>query len=220
MSEEVLTRAEILGGLIREARLNAEYSVAECSAFLGKSPSEYDSLENGDITPSLPELEVLAVNLRVPMTHFWGNVRPIERTEMDNADYLSLRQMMVGATLGQVRIKAKLTVDELADETGIAADMIRAYESGAEPIPYFELETLATKLDASIKVFVDDEFGPLAENEAERELERRFGDWSPQMKMFIADSRNIAYLETAMRLSEMDADKLRSIAEGILEITL
>ena len=220
MSEEILTRAEILGGLIRVARLNAGYSVADCSAFLGISHSDYDSLENGDFTPSLPELEVLAVNLRVPMAHFWGNARPIVHTEMDNADYLSLRQMMVGATLGQVRIRAKLTVDELAEETGIAADMILAYESGAEPIPYFELETIATKLDASIKVFVDDEFGPLAENEAERELERRFGEWSPQMKMFIVDSRNIAYLETAMRLSEMDADKLRSIAEGILEITL
>lgn len=220
MSEEVLTRAEILGGLIRDARLNAGYSVAECSSFLGESPSAYDSLENGEITPSLPELEVLAVNLRVPMAHFWGNTRPIERTEMDNADYLSLRRMMVGATLGQVRIRAKLTVDELAEETGIAADMILAYESGAEPIPYFELETMATKLDASIKVFVDDEFGPLAENEAERELERRFGEWSPQMKMFISDSRNMAYLETAMRLSVMDADRLRSIAEGILEITL
>ena len=154
------------------------------------------------------------------MAHFWGNARAIVHAEMDNADYLSLRQMMVGATLGQVRIRAKLTVDELAEETGIAAGMILAYESGAEPIPYFDLETIATKLDASIKVFVDDEFGPLAENEAERELERRFGEWSPQMKMFIVDSRNIAYLETAMRLSEMDADKLRSIAEGILEITL
>jgi hypothetical protein len=40
------------------------------------------------------------------------------------------------------------------------------------------------------------------------------------MKLFIADSRNFAYLETAMRLSEMDADRLRNIAEGILEITL
>jgi transcriptional regulator with XRE-family HTH domain len=220
MSEEVLTRAEILGGLIREARLNAGYSVAECSAVLGKRPSEFDALENGDITPSLPELAVLAVTLRVPMAHFWGNVPAIERTKMDYVDYLSLRQMMVGVMLGQVRIKAKLNVDELAEETGIAADMILAYESGAEPIPYFELETLATKLDASIKVFVDDRYGPLAENEAECELERRFNDWSPQMKIFIADSRNIAYLETAMRLSEMDADKLRSIAEGILEITL
>ncbi len=220
MSEELLTRAEILGGLIREARLNAGYSVAECSAVLGKRPSDYDALENGDITPSLPELEVLAVNLRVPMAHFWGNAPAIERTEMEYANYLSLRQMMVGAVLGQVRIKEKLTVDELAEETGIAADVIFAYESGAEPIPYFELEMLATRLGASIKVFVDDEYGPLAENEAERELERRFIDWSPQMKMFITDSRNIAYLETAMRLSEMDADKLRSIAEGILEITL
>jgi transcriptional regulator with XRE-family HTH domain len=108
----------------------------------------------------------------------------------------------------------------LAEDTGIAVNQLLAYETGQYPIPYFELETLAARLDASIKVFVDDEYGPLAENEAERELEKRFADWSPRMKLFIADSRNLAYLETAMRLSEMDADRLRNIAEGILEITL
>jgi transcriptional regulator with XRE-family HTH domain len=220
MSEEIRTRAEILGDLVREARLNAGYSAAECSAVLGKTPSSYEALEKGDMTPSLQELEVLAVFLRVPMAHFWGNAPVIERTTMDYPNYLALRQMMIGATLGQVRISTKMTVDELAAETGIAAEMLKVYESGAEPIPYFELETLASKLDASIKVFVDDEYGPLAENEAERELEKRFSEWPPQMKMFIADSRNISYLETAMRLSEMDADKLRNIAEGILEITL
>jgi len=220
MSEEVLTRAEFLGGLIREARLNADYSVAESSAVLGKSTADYELLENGDQTPSLPELEVLSMYLKVPMSHFWGDVSDQKQTEVDYSDYLSLRQMMVGAMLGQVRIKADLTVEELAEETGIAADRLLDYESVAFPIPYFELETLAARLDASIKVFVDDVYGPLAENEAERELEERFTEWSPQMKLFIADSRNLAYLETAMRLSKMDADKLRNIAEGILEITL
>jgi hypothetical protein len=108
----------------------------------------------------------------------------------------------------------------LALDTGISADLIGRYEDGSEAVPYFELETMATKLDISVKHFVDDEHGPLAEYEAEREIEERFTEWSPQMKSFVADSRNISYLETAMRLSEMDVDKLRSIAEGILEITL
>jgi transcriptional regulator with XRE-family HTH domain len=127
---------------------------------------------------------------------------------------------MIGAMLSQSRINLRKTVDELALDTGISADLIGRYEVGSEAVPYFELETMATKLDISVKHFVDDEHGPLAEYEAEREIEERFTEWSPQMKSFVADSRNISYLETAMRLSEMDVDKLRSIAEGILEITL
>ena len=220
MKEEVLTRAEFLGGLIKEARLKAGISVDDCAGILGSATADYELIESGGITPSLPELEVLAIYLKVPMSYFFGNTSGREHPTMDFDDYLSLRRMMIGTRLGQVRIRAKLTVDDLADETGIPTGKIVDYESGTHPIPYFELETLAAKLDASIKVFVDDSYGPLAENEAERELEKRFGEWTPQMKLFIADSRNLAYLETAMRLSEMDADKLRSIAEGILEITL
>jgi len=170
--------------------------------------------------PSLPDLEVLAMLLRVPMSYFFGSASGPKRGDIDYRSYLALRQMMIGVMLGQVRIQSNLSVEELAEETGIAVNQLLAYETGVYPIPYFELETLAAKLDASIKVFVDDAYGPLAENEAERELEKRFEEWSPKMKLFIADSRNISYLETAMRLSELDADRLRNIAEGILEITL
>jgi transcriptional regulator with XRE-family HTH domain len=220
MNEDVLTRAEILGGLIRDARTEAAMSIDECAAVLGISSGEYSALENGDQTPTLPDLEVLAMFLHVPMSHFWGNSPPVERVEVDYSDYRNLRRRMIGAMLSQLRINLRMTVDELAKETGINADTISSYEAGSEAVPYFELETLATKLDVSMKHFVDDEHGPLAEYEAEREIEQRFSEWSPQMKAFVSDSRNISYLETAMSLSEMDVDKLRSIAEGILEITL
>lgn len=220
MNEEVLTRAEFLGRLLREARLAAGYTIQECSAVINMRVLDFESLEVGNHIASLPELEVLAMYLKVPMSYFFGNTNVVEQSEIDYSGYLALRQMMIGTMLGQVRIKANLSVEELAADTGIAVNQLLAYETGQYPIPYFELETLAARLDASIKVFVDDEYGPLAENEAELELEKRFADWSPRMKMFIADSRNLAYLETAMRLSEMDADRLRNIAEGILEITL
>ena len=220
MSEEVLTRAEFLGKLINKARTEAGYSIDECSKVVRISPSNFEQLEQGNHIPSLPVLEVLAMYLKVPISYFFGNSSSHEQTKLDYADYLSLRQMMIGAMLGQVRIKANLSVEELAEETGISINQLLAYETGAYAIPYFDLETIAAKVGASIKVFVDDEFGPLAEKEAERELEKRFEEWSPKMKLFIADSRNYAYLETALRLSEMDADKLRNIAEGILEITL
>ena len=39
------------------------------------------------------------------------------------------------------------------------------------------------------------------------------------MRAFIAEPINRNYIETAMRLSEMDVDRLRLIAESILDIT-
>jgi hypothetical protein len=39
------------------------------------------------------------------------------------------------------------------------------------------------------------------------------------MRDFVAEPINGAYLETAMHLSEMDAQRLRTIAESLLEIT-
>ncbi|MFN2188403.1 MAG: helix-turn-helix domain-containing protein [Candidatus Promineifilaceae bacterium] len=220
MNEEVQTRAEFLGQLIKEARMTAGISVEQCASIIGLNTIQYAALEQGERIASLPELEVLAMFFKVPMSYFFGDTGSEEIVEADFRSYLALRQMMIGAMLGQVRIQANLSVEELSEETGIAVNQLLAYETGQYPIPYFDLETLSARLGASIKVFVDDEYGPLAENEAERQLEKRFSEWTPKMKMFIADSRNQAYLETAMRLSEMDADRLRNIAEGILEITL
>lgn len=220
MSKAVLTRAEVLGDLLRIARLRAGRTEAECGAILVKSAAEYEALEKGEDIPSLPELEALAMFLRVPMSHFWGNQRPTEQVELDYSDYLSLRQRIIANLLGHTRTEAQKDIESLAEETGISPETISAYESGDEPIPFFELELMAAKLDSSVKSFVDDEYGPLAEFEQDRQLEERIREWPAPLKAFVADSRNIAYLETAMRLSQMDADKLRSIAEGILEITL
>jgi transcriptional regulator with XRE-family HTH domain len=220
MNDEVQTRAEFLGQLIKTARETAGLTTEDCASAIGLPTGQFATLENGERIASLPELEVLSMYLKVPMSHFFGSSDEETLSGVDYRSYLALRQMMIGTMLGQIRIQANLSVENLSEDTGIAVNQLLAYETGQYPIPYFDLETLAARLGASIKVFVDDEYGPLAENEAERELEKRFKEWDPKMKMFIADSRNLAYLETAMRLSEMDADRLRSIAEGILEITL
>jgi hypothetical protein len=40
------------------------------------------------------------------------------------------------------------------------------------------------------------------------------------LQTFVSKPINRPYLELAQRLSEMSVDKLRSVAEGLLEITL
>jgi len=40
-----------------------------------------------------------------------------------------------------------------------------------------------------------------------------------EMQVFVSKPINRPYLELAIRLSEMSVDRLRSVAEGLLEIT-
>ena len=56
-------------------------------------------------------------------------------------------------------------------------------------------------------------------HEAAKTRQRHFQEMPPELQSFIVRPANINYLETAMRLSEMDVEKLRTIAASILEIT-
>ena len=47
-----------------------------------------------------------------------------------------------------------------------------------------------------------------------------FTDLPLEMQAFISKPINMPYLELAQRLSEMSVDRLRGVAEGLLEITL
>jgi hypothetical protein len=42
---------------------------------------------------------------------------------------------------------------------------------------------------------------------------------SPELQAFIAKPINRPYLELAVKLSQLDADRLRSVAEALLAIT-
>jgi hypothetical protein len=42
---------------------------------------------------------------------------------------------------------------------------------------------------------------------------------SPEMQAFLINPVNVSYLDTAKKLSEMDVEQLRQVAESLLEIT-
>ena len=47
-----------------------------------------------------------------------------------------------------------------------------------------------------------------------------FDGLSPELQDFISKPINRPYLEIAQRLGDMSVEKLRTVAEGLLEITL
>lgn len=183
-------------------------------------PEQYRQAEQGEHVVSLPQLEVLAMYLDVPMAHFWGTHTLQEDEEPDYGELLAIRHKIIGGLVRHARVDAEQTQEALAEELGVDVERIRAYEAGKEAIPYLHLEKVANFLGVSIGYFVDDERGPLGRHEARKRMEQNLSELPPDVRAFVAQPVNVNYIQTAMRLSEMDADRLRTIAESLLDITL
>jgi transcriptional regulator with XRE-family HTH domain len=219
MNDLNLTRAKILGVLIRDARLQANRATADCAQVLGISEDIFSQAETGDYIPSLPDLEILAMYLKVPMAYFWGNESVNIPEETDFNGFANIRQRIIGALLRQARVRGKRSVQEVASQIGVSPRQIEEYEAGETSIPLFDLERMGKYLGVSLDYFSDEARGPLAHHEAQQKMQKRFNELSPEIKQFVVEPINLSYIETAIRLSELDVKRLRNIAEGILDIT-
>jgi transcriptional regulator with XRE-family HTH domain len=173
-------------------------------------------------TPLVFPLELLSLFLDVPMDHFWGKQsrqQPgLPEPIREQARTLALRQKLIGASIRLGRTNASLSPAQLAEKTGLAVDTITQYESGQTSIPLPELEVIAAALDSPVESFFDQK-GPIGKQRLQREMIEQFEGLSPELQNFVTQPVNLPYLELAIRLSHMDVQKLRSVAEGLLEIT-
>lgn len=214
-------RAKKLGVYLREARTAKTLSIEELSEATGISSDTIEEYESGNQSPSLPELELFAYTLQKPLEHFIeGEVHVTEKRRAIVLDrFLSIRQRIIGTQLRKTRVEAELTLDEISQKTGIDEDKLHTYEIGEEPIPLPQLEALASVLNVSMRDF-QVMHGPVGEWLIEQQQVNGFLELSDDIKAFISKPVNVPYLELAMRLSEMSVEKLRAVAEGLLEITL
>jgi transcriptional regulator with XRE-family HTH domain len=216
-------RAKKLGVLIRDARLAARRTPDECAKAMGVTRRVLKAYEEGRRAPSLPEVETLAFFLSLPMEHFWGKAavsdESAESDSLDLPQLAQLRQRMIGALLRQERINANLSVKTVAQETGVPARRIKAYELGERPIPLPELEALVNALSGRVETFFD-QGGPIGQWMAEQKAVKEFLDLPADLQAFIGQPVNRPYLELAVKLSSMSSEKMRSVAEGLLDITL
>ena len=219
MDQKDTTRAKMLGVLIRDARLYARRSIDECAAALAMAPDALTAVEEARQEVSLPELENLALYLGVPLAHFWGTRTISEQRSVDFAALSALRQRMIGAQLRLTREQQGLSSADLAAQIGLDEATLDAYEMGRQAISIFHLERLGHALNVTLEYFIETERGPLAHHEHAQRQARRFEELPGEMQAFVTEPVNVAYLETARRLSSMDAQRLRSIAEALLDIT-
>ena len=219
---QVTIRSKKLGLLIRDARLSARRNVQECAQAIGLTAGLFRAYEEGRKAPSLPELEALVYFLDLPLDHFWGSEAKSEAAmrheKLDLPKLLAVRQRKIGALLRQERMNASISIRNLAHETGISGARIKAYELGERPIPLPELEVLVKTLGGRVQSFFD-RSGPIGQWMLSEEAMQHFLNMPAEMREFIALPVNRPYIELAMKLSSMSRDKLRSVAEDILDIT-
>ena len=222
IKSQIAIRSKTLGLLIRDARTTTRRSVTECAQAIGVKPGVFRAYEEGRKALSLPELEALVYFLDLPMDHFWSKEiksgKPLPHENLDLPKLLSVRQRKIGALLRQERMNASISIRNLANETGISGARIKAYELGERPMPLPELEALVKALGGRVESFFD-RTGPIGQWLMNEEAIRDFLGLPLELRQFVAMPVNRPYLELAMKLSNMSKDKLRSVAEDLLDIT-
>lgn len=219
---QITIRQKKLGLLIRDARMAERRSVKECADAIGAQMGLFRAYEEGRRSPSLPELEALVFYLKLPISQFWeketrSDAAPTE--PVDAPRLVALRQRMIGALLRQERNKVNMSLRYLSSETGITQARLKAYELGERAIPMPELEGILAVMGSRIETFFDQN-GPVGQWMTSQRAMQKFLELPEDMQDFVCQPVNRPYLELAMKLSSLSREKLRAVAEGLLDITL
>ncbi len=215
-------RTKMVGALMFDARQASRRTIEECAKAMDVTPEQYQCFEKGLESPSLPALESLAYFLNVPLDHFWGRQSRSQQAPplaSDSQQRLrALRDRVIGAQLKQARLDANLSAQETAEQAGISEEQLKAYEMGQKSVPLPQLDALAAALNLPVERLFD-ERGPIGQWRIQQQAMHDFNQLPEELKSFVVKPVNLPYLELAKRLSEMSVEKLRMIAEGLLEIT-
>jgi transcriptional regulator with XRE-family HTH domain len=222
LQAQITIRTRKLGVLIRDARSAARKTVTETAKAIGISAATLRSYEEGRRSPSLPELELLAYYLDLPIQHFWGNQALSDdaaRTETLKLSQLAtLRNRIIGILLRQKRQQTSISLKALSVETSIPQSRLKSYELGDKPIPLAELEAILAIVGGRVESFFDQN-GPVGQWMTEQQAIQEFLELPAHLRAFVCMPVNRPYLELARNLSQLSTEKLRSVAEGLLDIT-
>lgn len=221
-AEAYRLRAKMMGVLLRDARESAARTIEDCARLLHITPEQMQSWEYGDDAPSLPQLELLAYYLDVPVSHFWGmQTSTLNRANSDQIqpEYISLRNRMVGALLRQAREEIKFSLEQVSQQTHIDVATLTAYELGDIPTPMPILLILSDIYRKSLNYFLETS-GQIGELLALREAWKHFMQLPEDVRAFAANPLNIGFIHIAVLLSQMPADRLRQVGASILDITM
>jgi len=222
MSDNHIDRPS-LGILLQDARRVRQEAPEACAAAIGATLEQYQAYEAESNSPSLPELELLAYHLSVPISYFWGHLAlseqsPTPRPALPARELAALRNRIIAVQLRQARQAAHLSVEQVAAEVGLAPEVLAGYEAGQTAVPIEHLGLVARRLNLPLEHFVEGR-GPAGESDTTLRALERVRQLPPELREFVSRPVNESYLRLAHQLSELPAEKLRGIAASLLEIT-
>lgn len=221
--QAIALRTKMLGVLIKDARLASGKSLKECGESIGVSGGIISSYEVGRRSPSLPELEILTYFFNLPLEHFWSTELKSRDSEPISSipitQLISLRTNIIAALLRKSRKEMRFTLKELSEKTGISSTKIKNYEHAVHPIPLPELELLARALDYTLEDFTNRK-GPISEWITQQRSIQGYLELPDDLIEFVGKPVNHPYIELARKLSDMSAEKIREVAEMLLEISI
>lgn len=223
-------QAKKTGIKLTMARQKSGLSVEDLAQKVGLDARELRRMEQGLTSLSLPQLQNLASILDFPIADIVNPQALAQPSgELNSQDFQRLekiRDRILGLQIKQNRQKNNLSIDQLSLACNIAPNELEQFETGTSPIPYQILNKISEVLGLSYQPV------PVSEPALKTEPVQQetapsitvstpeFPDLTPELREFISKSVNIPYLELAMKLSKMDAMRLRDVAESLLEITL
>jgi transcriptional regulator with XRE-family HTH domain len=214
----IAARRQAIGALIRGLRERAGRKPRELAEFVGISTVALAAIESGDKECSLPQLEAIAYDLRVPVQTLLGTAElpAHERTagNVNIADVLRLRGFMIGARLKQARIAHNETVQQTAEATGLQANALHSFELGRRQPDVTELESLMAHFGLALDDMLDIGIGPLGEAQLRQQQLAQFEAMSTEMRQFLCEPASLPSLLAAMRLRDMRPEQLRAIADA------
>lgn len=212
-----------MGVLLKTARTQKGESKKTCGEIIGVSSRMISKYEGGEKSPSLPELEVLAYYLDVPLERFWEDIAPEDQDKMESLQNLEkiieIRNLKIGALMRKFRQESKLSMKGVAEKIGVTTYRLKSYEQGKFPVPVAELNAILRLYDRDLGDLVVDS-GPIAEWAHAKNASAAFIDLPTDLQDFILKPINRPYLDIAVKLSKMSVDQMRDVAEGLLDITL
>ena len=222
-ADALAIRSKIIGVLMQGARLRASKTKKECADVIGVSVSTYSQFEEGRKDVALPQLELLAFALKVPAASFFKDKEQdklvAEEPGLPIDQMMALRNRIIGVLLKQARTAAGKSQKDVAAEIGVSSRRITQYEYGQRPVPIAELQHVADYLRLPLTYFMDEGVGRVGQREQVQSQFERFSELPDDVREFVSKYTNLPYLRVAIRIAGMDADRIRGIAEGLLDIT-
>ncbi len=216
--ETIILQRRIIGVLMRAAREKAHCTISEVAQRLGVTPARVRQYERGARDISLPELELLSLYLKAPLSFFLSKQSQVEAQtpQPPSAEEMRTRRAMIGAKLKQARLADGKTKEECASAIGRKVATIGRYERGLADIPITELDTLAHSLHVNLYYFVerksmDSESGDVLDLEKLARLPK-------DVRAFALDSGNLPYLRMAMKFADLPTDRLKELGEILLVV--